>query len=126
MNQHTPKRRGPITLLRESRRFRFLVMLATCLAVLYVASFGPAYWWQHSSESRIITVVYAPLVETAWHFPTFVMDGMWWYATCAVSDNGKRLGCSPLWRGGPRALSWLFPVAVPVNPPAPNPEGTSR
>jgi hypothetical protein len=91
------------------------------LVVLYVLSFGPAYWWQHSSGSRVIPIVYAPLVETGWRSPRFVLNGLTWYATCTGYDSDKRLGCSPLWRNGPRAFSWIS-VRVPSNPtsPAPN------
>jgi hypothetical protein len=39
------KRRGPITLFCESRRFRWsVVALNVLLPVLYIASFGPACW----------------------------------------------------------------------------------
>jgi hypothetical protein len=103
---------------RPNRRAILWSAAALMLFALYVASFGPAYWWQHSSGSRIVPVVYAPLVETAWRAPRFVINWLGWYASCAGSDYDKRLACSPLWRDGPRAFSWIT-VEIPGRPNAP-------
>lgn len=39
-----PKRRGPITLFRHNRRFRWSVIALLVAPFIYVASFGPACW----------------------------------------------------------------------------------
>ena len=88
------------------------------LVVLYVLSFGPAYWWQRSSNGRIIPIIYAPLVETAWRSPGFVIKGLAWYACCLGYDEDQRFGCSPLWRDGPRAFHWTS-IRPPDNSAAP-------
>ena len=98
---------------RQKRRTIAWAAAVVALLTVYVISFGPAYWWQHSSRSRAVTILYAPLVETAWRSPSFVVNGLWWYATSAGHDDDMWLGCGPLWRNGPRvwrdgprALSW--------------------
>lgn len=97
--------------------------------VVYVLSFGPAYWWQYSSEDRIIPIIYAPLIEATGHMPRYVWRTLSWYASCGItgasmgmSDEGKRLGCSPLWRNGLRAWHWFTPDDLRVSPP--NPKGS--
>lgn len=121
MSQSPPKIRGPLTRLAD-RTWRFWAVVVL-FPVLYVGSFGPAYWWQHSSDSRIVTIVYAPLVELAWHFPNPLMDLGWAYANCGVSDNGKRLAWAPLWHdaarpSGPMSLFWFDPTAIAAQAPA--------
>ena len=74
--------------------------------IVYVASFGPAYWWQHSCQSRVIPIFYSPLVEAAWHSPRFVIRWLGMYASCVAWREDERLGCSPLWPTGPRAVHW--------------------
>jgi len=96
---------------------------AASVLVLYSLSFGPAYWWQHSSGSRIVSVVYAPLVEATGYSPKFVWRALHWYAGCAVKNDGQRLGIAPLFRNGPRAFHWFREVPISVKPPAPNPDG---
>src|SRR5689334_13118600 len=46
MSDPEQKRRGPITLFCESRRFRWVViaLAALLLPIVYVASLGPACW----------------------------------------------------------------------------------
>ena len=46
MNEPERKRRGPITLFCESRRFRWsiIALAALFLPIVYVTSFGPACW----------------------------------------------------------------------------------
>jgi len=109
---------------RPNRKAIARAAAVTALLVLYVVSFGPAYWWQRSSRSRIIPIIYAPLVEGAWHSPGFVLDGLRWYACCIGYDSDEPLGCHPLWRDGPRAFDWysmhvLEPAPVPPRNVAP-------
>jgi len=103
---------------RPNRRVLAWSAGALAIFILYVVSFGPAYWWQHSSGSRLVPVVYAPLVESAWRAPRFVINGLAWYAMCAGADDNKRLGCSPLWPDGPRAFSWIT-IEIPGKPATP-------
>jgi hypothetical protein len=110
---------------RPNRKAIAWVAAGLALFALYVLSFGPAYWWEHSSGSRIVPIVYAPLVETAWRAPRFVLNGLTWYAMCTGYDDDKRLGCSPLWRNGPRAFSWTT-ISVPPNPRAPAPNAPPK
>jgi hypothetical protein len=107
---------------KRRRRWRRITLLLAVSLALYAASFGPAYWWQHSSGNQIIPLVYAPLVEAAWHVPLGAR-ALAWYAACGVSDNGKRLGCAPLSRDGIRAFSWITPRDVFGRPLSPMPPG---
>ena len=76
MNQPARKRRGPITLLYESRRFRRTIILsAVLLPVLYVASFGPACWLANSDYHRWLHPVayaYHPFVAAVNLLPPVV------------------------------------------------------
>jgi hypothetical protein len=68
MNQPARKRRGPITLFCESRRFRLAVIAVALLPVLYVAGFGPACWLASRERmsapvGRAVCRVYAPLLS---------------------------------------------------------------
>jgi hypothetical protein len=56
------KRRGPITLFCESRRFRWTVIAAAVLTPgLYVASFGPACWISSRANSQALPAAYLPI-----------------------------------------------------------------
>jgi hypothetical protein len=105
---------------RANRRAIAWATGALFLFALYVLSFGPAYWWQHDSGSHIVPIVYAPLVETAWRAPRFVIKGLTWYAMCAGSDENKRFACAPLWPDGPRAFEWIT-IEIPGRSPAAKP-----
>jgi hypothetical protein len=63
MSQPARKRRGPITLFFESRRFRWAIALLVLLPVLYVASFGPASWLARNDivSLELAWRVYRPL-----------------------------------------------------------------
>ena len=68
MNQTARKRRGPITLFFESRRFRWTAIAVALLPVLYVAGFGPACWLAAGDKlpapvGRALCRVYAPLLD---------------------------------------------------------------
>src|SRR5262245_647651 len=61
------KRRGPITLFCESRRFRWAAIIVVLLPVLYVASYAPIMWWllknlgYPTGMDTAAEYVYAPL-----------------------------------------------------------------
>ena len=103
---------------RPNRKAIAWVATVLVLVVLYVLSFGPAYWWQRSSNGQIIPIIYAPLVETAWRSPGFAIKGLTWYACCLGYGENQRFGCSPLWRDGPRAFHWTS-IGPSAKSPAP-------
>lgn len=65
------KRRGPITLFRESRRFRRAVVAMVAPPILYVASFGPACWISsHTGRGAdIVSIVFQPVFSVWWNGP---------------------------------------------------------
>jgi hypothetical protein len=81
------KPRGPLTLLRSSRKFRWLVAIAVSLPVLYVASFGPACWVTSrcSIDAGWIFVVYRPIIWVAETAP--VLDYFAWYSFLGSADG---------------------------------------
>jgi len=73
MNEPERKRRGPITLFCESRRFRWgVIAVVLLLPVLYVASFGPACWWftpgSYSATPKV-PAFYMPIGWLYFHAP---------------------------------------------------------
>ena len=99
MNQPARKRRGPITLFCESRRFRLAVIAVALLPVLYVAGFGPACWLASRERmsapvGRAVCRVYTPLLNLA----LFGDDNSWsvralhWWSS--IGSNGDVLDLS--------------------------------
>ena len=68
MSEAERKRRGPITLFCESRRFRWAFAVLVLLPALYVASFGPVCWITSRTGigAPIVGHVYGPILATPW------------------------------------------------------------
>src|SRR5437762_631139 len=75
MDEPTRKRRGPLTWL-AARTWRFWVAVAAMLPVLYVGSFGPAYWWLSQPRSSVDPkrAVHNSL-SVYWPLGWFALDG---------------------------------------------------
>ena len=71
MSEPERKRRGPITLFCESRRFRRAVLALVLPPILYIMSFGPACWiTSHTGRgANVVSIVYQPLFSTWWNGP---------------------------------------------------------
>ena len=82
------KRRGPITLLMTSRRFRLAVGVLIAIPVLYVASFGPACWISSrtGTGSGAVSVVYQPMLRLCMR-DTYFAAASWWYASIGTKDG---------------------------------------
>jgi hypothetical protein len=99
MSESERKRRGPITLLCESRRFRWAVVALIAPPVLYVASFGPACWLTDYSGmgKEIVPMIYKPAIWCSVNGPGPVSAVVnWWAHLCcknewnwAVGTDGK-------------------------------------
>ena len=63
MGEPERKRRGPITLFYESRRFRWTIIAVVLIPILYVVSFGPACWLCNYGrlEARPVWLGYRPV-----------------------------------------------------------------
>jgi hypothetical protein len=61
------KRRGPITLLCESRRFRWATLILFAVLSGYPLSFGPACWLNDRGILRmaVMSALYSPVLATA-------------------------------------------------------------
>jgi hypothetical protein len=120
---------------RPSARFWKTIAVACSLLLLYLLGFGPAYWWQHSSGSRVIPIIYSPLCEITSYSPRWVQHGLARYALWGVTDDGQRFAISPTGHG-PRVFYWLTHPVIPpdpnrgmprrVNTPAATPDTTSE
>jgi len=86
------KRRGPITLFCESRRFRWAV-IAAVVVLLYPISFGPACWVcsrisQSGVSWEITDFLYSPLLSTWWHNDQRIIGNVIsWYANLWANDG---------------------------------------
>ena len=97
MSEPERKRRGPITLFCESRRFRWTIFAAVLMPVLYVLSFGPACWitGQMGIRGDMIPRLYAPALRLLNHGPR---GSIQWYAGLAAPQGWILRPCTKTWQ----------------------------
>ena len=82
------KRRGPITLLCENRRFRWTIIAAVLVPVLYVGSFGPACWiMSRSTASNDVPKAYLPMGWLIYNSPKWVENLLRAYARLGIPEG---------------------------------------
>ena|SRR5579872_2032831 len=107
----TRKRRGPITLLCESRRFRWAMTALVVMPVLYVASFGPACWinLRTGGGGRAIGMFYRPIGWLYLRSGNAVGRGVGAWAELGGFDDWGFYGLAD---DGP---IWLLPISsIPI------------
>jgi hypothetical protein len=85
------KPRGPLTLLKSSRKLRWLVAVVFSLPVLYVASFGPACRCVDARKNvRRLADFYAPLLRGVDRLPVALRGharhALLWYGGATAVD----------------------------------------
>lgn len=101
MDERPTKRRGPITLLMTSGRFRQrLAVAAIALPILYVAGFGPACWWFSTriNGENYAPRIYWPIGRSIRSVPRPVGTVIVWYAN-VLSTQPVKLPTQWEWYG---------------------------
>lgn len=85
MSQTHQKRRGPIGLLRTSRRARWLLAIVIAGPILYLLSLGPVTWLTSRGfepvwaiEMQLVDSFYSPIRAACEHFPP-LRQALNWY-----------------------------------------------
>ena len=124
------KRRGPITLFWESRRFRWATVILLAVLIGYPVSFGPACWVSSYSEfgSELLPIVYRPLLwtfedlEGDFDNPTATGRILQRYSEFAARRGWTWAVMSPDPEYGPFFWEWgEFGIPISTAPPAPLP-----
>ena len=67
----------------------WIVTLLIGLPMMYVGSFGPAYWIEaRGGYGKMATTIYQPLYQAGWHVRP-VANALIWYANVGSPEGGE-------------------------------------